>query len=223
MNNRPNLYKPVHKGIRSMLLDLTLKSGRVDWNDRAAVSAFGASARAVFEILESHAAVENAFIAPLLERFAPRVAAIIGSGHDEQEQILPALLAEIESFDSNAADAIGAGHAIVVRLSRFAGESLAHMADEEELAMTAMQSALDDEALFDLDRRIAASIPPEKLQQFGPVMMAALNHADRLQMLNNLQDAGAQKFAFGMLLAAQVLSPEDYAALERGLASNRAA
>lgn len=223
MTTTTNYYKTIHKGIRAMLADLGREAGRVDWNDSADLTAFRAKAQQAFELLETHASLENAFIAPLLERYAPRVAAIIGSAHDEQEEILPALLRQLENFDSRAADAVDAGHTIVLRLTRFIAESLAHMADEEELAMPALRAAVDEAALADADNRLHAAIPPAAMAQVAPHLIPALNTVERLELVGGMKAAGAPAFPFAMQLASQLLSHDDYAALERGLAAEQAA
>jgi hypothetical protein len=131
MNDRRDVYRNIHKGIRVMLFDLVQKSGRTDFTDAADVARLTADARDTFELLAGHAQKEDEFIMPLLRAHAPQLAQMFDAEHEDQEARLPILLASLEAIDANESGADRLGHAFVVQLSRFAGELLAHMADEE--------------------------------------------------------------------------------------------
>lgn len=220
MASRPSFYIEVHKGIRSMLHDMTVRSGRVDWTDTASLASFSTTLQGGFALLSSHAETEERFIDPLLEKHAPEIAAVLGAAHEEQEVQLHELLVAVNSIDPASADARVRGQQLVVALSRVIGEMLTHMADEEEIAMPALWEKLDDAAILQVHQQIVASIPPEKMERFLRWMLPAINSAERVQMLGGMRATAPQPvFAFVRGLAASVLTPEEDAALERGLNS----
>ena len=71
--DRPDLLRHTHKGIRSMLLHLVQKAGTTDFTDAAVLASLTADARDVFDLLELHARVEDAHILPMLRSNTPEV------------------------------------------------------------------------------------------------------------------------------------------------------
>ncbi len=218
MFERHNFYRDIHKGIRCMLLDLVAKSGRVNFNDSAELDAFRATARDTFAMLEGHAEHENTFVAPLLDEHAPVIAGVIGGAHDDQEPRLELLLAALDAIDSAAPEARAKGHAWVVQFSRLAGELLVHMADEEELVLTALWKAVDDAALIDAHERLVRSIPPAEMGRTLALMLPAMNTPERVEMLAQMRStAPAEVFGSVRKLAQSLLSAREDEALEQGL------
>lgn len=177
--SRIDIYRNVHKGIRVMLFDLVQKSGRTDFTDAAAVSALRTDVAGIFELLESHAHNEDRFFMPLIEKASPTLAREFQEDHDSQEARLPGLLAALETLDPNGADAEAKGHAVVLQLSRIAGELLAHMADEELELNPALWSTFSDEEIGEAERQLVMSIPPEKMTRFLRWMIPAMNRQER--------------------------------------------
>jgi hypothetical protein len=111
---------------------------------RAGHAALQCELRDTFTLLEDHAAKENRFLDPLIRSCAPRIADGLDSEHREQEERMHDLRDRLARVGGDGADAPATGHAFAVALSRFSGELVVHMADEEEQAMVALWEALDD-------------------------------------------------------------------------------
>lgn len=221
MNARLDLYRNIHKGIRMMLFDIVGKLGRVDFDDAAALDALRKEVRDIFELLESHAHTEDTFIMPLVQRVAAPLASTFAAAHEDQESQLPALLAELEAIDAADPAAPAKGHLVSVKISRIAGELMTHMADEELEINPAIWKATSDSEVHEVEQRLVASIPPEKMARYLRWMLPAMNGAERIVFLSNVR-AGAPEPVFGFIrgLAAQVLTPAEDAALEEGLAAS---
>ena len=175
MHERMDLYRNIHKGIRAMLADLLTRSGRTDFTDEASVAALLTQVRDVFELLEGHARTEDTYVMPLLRSIAPRLASDFDEAHEDQEARLPGLLAALEQHDPAAPHAAHHGHRIALQISRIAGELLTHMADEELEINPTFWSTSTDAELMDVEQRILASIPPEKMMRYLRWMVPALN------------------------------------------------
>jgi hypothetical protein len=220
MEARPSLYRNIHKAVRSLLLEVTMKSGRVDFTDAAAVATFRIELQQALALLSAHAEHENAFVGVALQQYAPGVQETLGGDHEDQELWFHELLSAADAVDPRASDAAMRGHELVVRLSRVVGELLVHMADEEEVAMPALWSAMDDPTIVDLEQRLIASVPPDEMGRWLVYMLPSLNTPERIEMLSGLQAGAPPEVFMGVrALAKQVLSREDDAALERGLAT----
>jgi hypothetical protein len=204
------MYSEIHKGIRHMLFELVRSSGRTDFADPRAIAALREQTRDAFGVLSLHAEKEERFLLPLLEKAALPLADANHDEHEEQEDRIAELLEESEKLDATT------GHAFTVELSRFVGELLEHMADEEEQLMPALWAAYDDATLIEVHHRLLASMPLEQLATAARWMLPAMNGPERHALL-----AGAPPPAAAGLrgLARQVLSPEDDADLERRLSA----
>ena len=213
MQKRMSLYRDIHKGLRGLLLDLNHKAGRLDFSDGHSANQFRADARAAFRLLEGHAENETTFVAPLIEKHAPHLARRIEQTHDHHELAMHELTRDLDSLD----------HDWVVRLSQFTGEAFLHMAEEEQEIMPALWERMTDEELIDVEQRLVASIPPDKLGAYLSWMLPAMSAPERVSMLAGARgSAPPEVFAFVRNLARGVLTAADDAALERGLAATAA-
>ncbi len=210
-----DLYRDVHKGIRSELFALTTTAGNVDPSDRIGRFAVADHVASMQELLEEHAAHEDAVIEPELQRHAPDLAERIAADH----QLLESRFATIVELSQAAA---GAGpfaqrqlmHALYLELSAFTSGYLAHQLVEERAVMPALEQALGLEAVIDMHQAIVSSIPPALMAKSLSVMLPAMNLDDRAEMLVGMRaDAPAEAFAGVVNLARSVLDPTDFNAL----------
>jgi hypothetical protein len=216
---RQNLYREIHKGIRAVAHGLVEEAGRTDFGNADEVRTLRGTAEKAFAVFASHAEHETAFVTPLLRAAAPAVAADSEAEHQEQEVRLRDLRRALDLAAGAGEAAPGLGHAFVVALSRFVGEMLVHMADEEERLMPALRAAFDDGALEYVHRALLASIPPAEKISLLAWMLPALNAPERAALLGGLH-AGLPAEAFEAVtgVARQVLAPSDWSRLERSLA-----
>lgn len=218
--NRMNLYRDIHKAIRALMADITVKSGRVDFASPASFAAFRADVESAFAFLSGHAEHENDFLDPAYRQFAPGVSSVLLVAHDEQEERMQRLTRDLASIDPKSADAPSKGHAVIVELSRFFGEVLVHMADEEQVGMPALWAAVDDAALLEIHRRLLASIGPEEMAVTLRLMIPAMNTPGRVELLAGMRaGAPAEVFNGVRAMAKSLIPAEEDAALERGLSA----
>jgi hypothetical protein len=215
---RYNFYKQVHKGIRALAHSVEEQAGRTDFGDAAEVAALREAVERAFAAFEEHAAHETAFVTPVLRVCAPSAAADSDADHRAQELRLRDLRAALARAAGGGEQAPAFGHALVVGLSRFVGEMLVHMADEEERLMPALQAAFDDDALLGIHHAIMAGLSPEEKAQNLAWMLPALNAPERAAMLAGIR-AAARPAAFAAMadLARRVLPAADWSRLERSL------
>lgn len=214
-----DLYRDIHKGIRSELFAVTTAAGNVDPGDRADRADLAGHIASVVELLVTHAEHEDAVVQPAIEEHLPALAEQIAVDH-------PALEARIEEIGFMADAAVNAPafaqrfelHRIYVELASFTSAYLAHQDLEERQVMPGLERAIGVEAVIGLNQAIVSAIPPEQMAKTLPIMIRAMNVDDRTDVLGGMQrSAPPEVFAQVFGLARSVLSPCEGEALARRL------
>ena len=215
-----DLYRDIHKGIRSELFAVTSTAGSLDPADDCGRLALADHVRAVGGVLESHREHEDAGVLPAMTEYLPDFAEHI----EEEHPLLEARFAEIVELAGAAAGASEAteqrmlGHNLYLELSDYTSVYLEHQLIEERVIMPALEQAAGVDAVVGMHVAIVSSIPPEQLAQSLAFMLPAMNLDDRAEMLGGIQaSAPPQMFAEVMNLAGSVLLPADFAALAKRL------
>jgi hypothetical protein len=209
-----DLYRDIHKAIRSELFALTTAVGQTDPADRAARCALAAHLRDVHQLLESHAEHEDAAVQPSIEQHVPHVAEQIAVDHLSFE-------ARGESLVARATEAVDAGadsrrllHALYLDVASFTRTYLAHQDLEERVIMPALQAAIGVEAVLGIHQQIIGSIPPDEMARSLALMLPAMNIDDRTELLGGMRaGAPAEVFDGVWSLTGSVLGAADQAAL----------
>ncbi len=216
---RHSFFRQIHKGIRAVASALEAEAGRTDFRSREEVQALQRKVDEAFSVFESHAEHESEHFLPLLRVCAPHVAADCEADHRAQELRLRDLRTALSRAAAGGGKAVALGHAFVLGLSRFHGEMLVHMADEEERLMPALWAAFDDDALLRVHRVLLESLSPAEKLASMRWMLPALAAAERVALLAGLRES-APRSAFEAIarVAREVLPREEWARLESDLA-----
>lgn len=217
MNDRVDLYRGVHKGMRRVLGSLTSRAGQTDFGSPSEVEALAAAMADAFALMESHGHHEDTFVMPLVRKHAPDVAARLDREHGEHEHRFEDLLHRVAQLAASGRADARTGHGIVVALSRLAGELTLHMADEEELAQPVLHRACDDAELGAAHAALVASIPPETMMRFLGEMLPAMNGPERADFLSHMAEGAPPEAIRGVIeIARTTLAAPDFEALEQG-------
>jgi hypothetical protein len=214
-----DIYRNVHKGIRSELFAVTLDAGRVDPHDDGAVGAVAGRWGNLVKLLVEHAQHEEDFVQPLVEQFAPLYAAEILESHARLE----GQMAQLELLADRAGEACAAQrrlftHRLYLGLASFTAAYLQHQEFEEFEVMVMLSQHVSPEDLRALDHAIVASISPEMMAQSAAIMLPAMNIEDQTELFSGVQQgAPPEIFAAMMGLAQSALDPVRYEELARRL------
>jgi hypothetical protein len=195
-----DIYRDVHKGIRSELFAVTLDAGRVDPHDDEAVGAVAGRWGSLVKLLVEHARHEEDFVQPVVEQFA-----------------------QLELLADRAGEACAAQrrlftHRLYLGLASFTAAYLEHQEFEEFEVMVMLSQHVSAEDLRAIDDAIVASIPPEMMAQSLPIMVASMNIEDQSELFGAARlSAPPEVFAGMMGLAGSVLEPARFDALTRRL------
>lgn len=208
-----DLYRDIHKGIRSELFGLTLDAGRLDPSVRSSRVELAGRVRTAVELLEKHAEHEDAAVQPALEVHLPAYAEKIAADHVAIEARM-VTLAEMAEDAVDATETYAAIHRLYLELSSFTAAYLEHQDVEERVVMPALDAAIGVEAVGAIHGAIIGSLPPEELAQSLALMIPAMNIDNRAELLGGMRANAPQEVFEGVWgLAGSVLSAADHAAL----------
>ena len=208
-----DLYRDIHKGIRSELFSLVETAGRTAPGDEVGRAALASHVREVAGVLESHAHHEDTVINPALESFLPELTERISADHEH----LDGLFANVVDLADTTADRRDL-QLLHLDLAAFTSRYLAHQDLEERVVMPALEDAIGPEAVLGLHVAIVSSIPPPEMMRSLAFMLPAMNLDDRAELLGGVRaTAPPQAFDGVWSLAASVLDPADHVALARRL------
>jgi hypothetical protein len=206
-----DLYRDVHKGIRSELFAVTETAGRLDVAQLDDRTALASHVRSVVEMLIEHAEHEDSRIQPVLEENLPALAEQIASDHETLETRLHDLAARADAaVDVHVDSQRREIHHLYLELASFTAAYLEHQDHEERVVMPALERAIGVEAVVGIHEAIIANIPPDRMARFLAVMLPAMNIDDRTELLGGMQ-AGAPVEVFDAVwsLAGSVLTAAD--------------
>jgi iron-sulfur cluster repair protein YtfE (RIC family) len=211
-----DLYKDIHKGLRTELFAVTTAAGRIDAADPIARADVAAQVHGLVEQLESHAEHEDVAVQPAVELHLPAVAERIAADHlsfDRRTASLAELADEAAACTLNG-EQRRLGHQLYLGLAAFTGDYLLHQDVEETVVMPALERAVGVDAVVAMHQAILSTIPPPEMAKFLAVMLPAMNLDDRAEMLGGMQaEAPAEVFQGVWGLANSVLEPCDLASL----------
>jgi hypothetical protein len=214
-----DLYRDIHKAIRTELFAVTTEAGRLDPSQGIARAALATQVRDVVAFLVAHAEHEDRAIQPTLESRLPDLAERVEVDHLTLEARMDDLVAMAEeSAALTVPDAGARMHRLYLELASFTSDYLAHQDVEERVIMPALEAAVGVEEVVLIHQAIVGSIPPDEMARSLSLMLPAMNVDDRVEMLGGMRaGAPAEVFDGVWSLARSVLDPTDVTALARRL------
>ena len=180
MQQRIDLYGPVHKGLRAALCETATRLGRTDFEARDESRAAAHAVARVLRFLDEHAEHEDAVILPELLRRSPDLHAELRADHarlDGLQRELDALAVRLES--ATTAERVSLGARIHERVWLLLGEHARHMQVEETRANRILHANASDDELRILQERIVGSIPSARMTEWMEIMLPALAASER--------------------------------------------
>ncbi|MCB1432736.1 MAG: hypothetical protein KDK75_09800 [Alphaproteobacteria bacterium] len=223
---RYNFYHIIHKALRLGHCRMLAALGANDFANDVTTPRLLAELRQLIVLGRSHLEGENREIHVALEARAPGASSHAAEDHGHHEQSfaeLESLIRAVEVAVSSRRDV--AGRALYRRYALFAAADIEHMNEEETELLQALHKAFTDEELHAIEGRIVSAIPPAKMMAYARLMMPAINHPERVNLLRKMQQAMPDP-AFKGLLADAVkpsLDPRDYADIMADMMLNQAA
>jgi hypothetical protein len=202
---RPNIYGPIHKGLRALMAHTLILLGRSDWHDDADRAAALTALEELLDFCSGHLRHENEFVHTAMAARRPGSTAKVVEDHHGHEQAIAALrrlAAHIDDSRGAARDA--AAFDLYSQLACFVAENYEHMHYEETHNNRVLWDAYSDADIMALHGRLVASLTPAETMQSMRWMLPNINHAERVVLLTGMR-AAAPPPAFAAVL--QMLQP----------------
>ena len=213
-----DLYKGIHKGIRSELFALVLEAGRLDPADDCSIAAFGEQLRSVAHLLEHHAQTEDRHIEPVVAEHIPFLAEKIADDHGSFEHRFAGFVDLADEVRATAGSRRDGVHELYLELAAFTSSYLAHQDLEERVINPMLEDAIGVDGMVQIHGAIIGTMEPQELIAGLAVMLPAMNIDDRSELLGGIKaNAPAEAFAGVWSLAGSVLVPADYQAVAQRL------
>lgn len=209
---RHDMYRPVHKGLRSLMCDVLVQVGRLDTGDAADLAATAGCVRDMLVLCRSHLHHENQFIHAAMESRRHGSAATTAGDHLHHEKSIEALerrLLELERGHGEARRE--AAQALYRELALFVADNFQHM-DVEETANNAMLwETHSDEELTAVHDALVASIPPAKMLAYLRWMVPAMAPSERVELLAGIrQNLPAEAFVGVLAAVKPAMAQQDW-------------
>ncbi len=213
-----NFYGNYHKAIRRALFELAARAGLLDYeHDETAIARLTDEFTRLTRALREHSTYEDAYMQPLLVKYAPEVAEYMERQHASLDPVLDVLDEQLRNVDS-AKDRNAAGLAFYAALNRWIAGYLEHLADEEDVANPALWERCPHEELADAIGQFRKSLALEQVASSFEFMLPALSPPERADLYLTVRD-NAPKPVFETLMevAEKALSANDYEDLKQRL------
>lgn len=195
-NPRFDLYATIHKGLRARMFDTTALVARTDFSNDAETAATTAALADLLELLDEHAAHEDAHVMPEVGAVAPDVAAALELDHGALHDLQRELRRRLELIATTpAARRWTLGRELHLRLCRMVADHLRHMDREETLANAALWAGRTDEQLMTVSGRISSSIAEPRLIEWWTFVLPALDGKERATVLRGMRDRAPGVYA----------------------------
>jgi len=214
-----DLYRDIHKGIRTQLFDLVVLAGRTDPTDCLARRMLADDVAGAMAFLESHAHHEDAAIDPVLQVHVPELAERVVADH----ALFDGRAAYLVDFAEHLVDDVPGHERVLLNhlyldLAAFTSTYLVHQDLEERQIMPTLEAAVGPEAVGAIHGQILGSIPPDEMARSLALMLPAMNLDDRTELLGGMREQAPPEAFQGVWgLAGSVLAADDHAALARRL------
>jgi hypothetical protein len=198
---RFDIYRPIHKALRLALSNLLIKLGSTDFQDEAAATEAIGALRQQILLSRSHLHHEEEYIHPLLEARSASASGSLEADHRHHERRLSELEELASAIEwSSPEDRSKLGQMLYLQFSRFVAEDFVHMAEEETETLSLLHLHYEDRELQEIEGRIVAAQPPEKLMHTVSLMVPAMNLPERVAFLRGIK-ASAPPEAFEALIS----------------------
>jgi uncharacterized protein (DUF1330 family) len=195
-----DLYRDVHKGIRHGLFHVTERAGHLDPLDHVALSEQRNRIERLLHLLDVHAAHEDEYLGPVIERHLPVLAARLEREHAELDARTAEIRRQLTALGCAAGDDRRiAQHRLYLTLSEFTAAYLQHQTTEEVEVLPELNRSAELEELIEANVALVAAISPGDMDGYMRLIVPAVNPHDLAELYVAMR-AGAPDEAYAAML-----------------------
>lgn len=210
MAQRPDLFTQIHKGVRAMLYDASVRLQTTDFTDSASSAAVLETLDQVLDLLKEHTVNEDAHYFPPLQVTDREVVHLMTDEHQEAHRKMGSVRAAMDGvrLHGGTEAALQPGARLNRTFNHFMAYYLRHMNHEEETALPAMWRACSDEQLLGMRSTLLGSTDLGRSAVWLRWMLPSLNDQELTGMLKGLAGGSPESFLALFGIAEKVLPPE---------------
>jgi iron-sulfur cluster repair protein YtfE (RIC family) len=181
---RFDLFLAIHKGIRLALSDLLTRMGSTDFADEAAAQRVASDLGSVLALCEDHRRTEDEIIFPNLRSRMSGDLVSIADDHEDQSRIVAELTAASRTLLAESTEnRPRVGRTLYLHFSKFVGELLAHMAEEEQVASPLFDRLFSQEEMLGIHAKVMAFLTVEEHFRGAKFVLKAVNRPERVALM----------------------------------------
>lgn len=220
VQQRFELYRPIHKAIRHMMFATANTLGIADFRDDTVAQDALGNLEQTINMLKVHAGHEETYAHPELEKRAPGFIAAFEQDHQHDDEVYAELrrLSQ-DALNANSDQKAALGIEIYRMYNAFVGEYLGHLVREETELQQAFWDNFTDEELGAIEGAIMAAVSPDVMAQFLPLVCGSMNPDELSFMLGGMKMmAPPAMFAGVVQMAEQATPPQNWAKVKANIA-----
>ena len=193
--NRFNPFRQIHKGLRALLYDTSLRLQQADFEQEEKPLMAIKQVQLSLMLFDGHAEVEDHMILPLIHRYNPALIESFNDEHQEDERLAKEICESVTRWlEANTeVNKIRAGAELLLRFNGFVAFNLAHMNREERELNPVLWAHYSDMELHQLVQEIAAKVQPEKNQYYMQWMLRGNSPGEIAQWMNAVKRTAPQE------------------------------
>lgn len=220
---RPQPYRFIHKGLRALMLRTLTQMATLDARRDDERGDMVAAVTELLQFCSDHLQHENAFFHAPLRARAPRAVLPFDDDHEGHEIAIGQLQAQLAQLAGGGALATTHAHSLYLALSRFVGENLEHMAEEETTLTEALWAHFSDAEILAMGEALRASLSAQEAAYALRWIARGLNDEEVGELLGKAQGELSPAAYTGLLaMVSHELSAERRQRLPAGLLSRAA-
>ena len=171
-------YRFIHKALRMLMFRTLQQAATLDAADPTARATLVSAVDELLKVCSEHLGHENSFFHAALRERAPRAVLAFDDDHQGHELSMVALRTQLGRVAVGGQAVRGEAYALYLTLTRFIGENLEHMADEETRLTHAFWQHFSDAEIQAIEQRLLASFSPEKSAYYARWMARGLDDVE---------------------------------------------
>ncbi|MDP2005409.1 MAG: hemerythrin domain-containing protein [Rubrivivax sp.] len=180
--SRVQPYRCIHKALRSMMFRTLQQAAALDAADADERTTLLAGVDELLQVCSEHLGHENSFFHSALRERAPRAVLAFDDDHQGHLQAIAALRTQAARVAAGGSAVRGEAYVLYLALTRFVGENLEHMADEETRLTHAFWQHFSDAEIEAIEQRLRATFSPEKHAFYARWMARSLDAAELAEL-----------------------------------------
>lgn len=183
-SNRPQPYRFIHKGLRVLLAKAQQTAGALDPENAIERTNLVVEVERALSVCADHLAHENRFFHEPLRQRAPRATLAFDADHHEHLVSIAHLRLLLQQVRDDQENVSAKAYALYLEFSRFVGENLQHMAEEETVLTQALWQHFTDSEILGLEDALRAELSPEESIFYLGWMARGLNVPELYTLLD---------------------------------------